>query len=238
MKKIIVGERVPLKRNLLLSLVLALVLALSVSAAEPEVSLGVEELSPQEAVSLGLADFVDVGAEHWAYDSVKKAVALGLVTGRGDGVFDPAATMSRAEAATMLWRMAGSPELAAESAFADVVAGSWYETAVSWAAASGVMNGVDAAHFAPMQNITRQELITVLFRMAGGVSGMEVMFASVYDAQFADNGDVAPWAKSAMYWGVYKELIRGTAENTLSPVQAVTRAEAAAILVRYTEKVN
>lgn len=232
----------PLKRNLLLSLVLALLLALSVSAAEPDMSIGTTELSRDEAIAFGMADFTDVGADHWAYDSVKKAVQLGLVTGRGDGVFAPAATMLRAEAAVMLYRMAGSPAVSAKADFADVPADSWYADAVSWAVEQKLMNGVvsDGVHklFAPVQNITRQELITVLYRMAGSASGAEVMFTSVYDARFADNGEIALWAKPAMYWGVYKELIRGTAENSLAPSQAVTRAEAAAILVRYTEKVN
>ncbi|MBR7146146.1 MAG: S-layer homology domain-containing protein, partial [Oscillospiraceae bacterium] len=102
----------------------------------------------------------------------------------------------------------------------------------------GVMNGVSDTEFAPAQGITRQEFLTVLYRMAGSVSGTEVMFTALYDEQFADSGEIAVWAKPAMYWGVYKELIRGVAADTLAPLGAVTRAEAAAILVRYSEKLN
>lgn len=228
----------PLKKSVFLSLVLAFVLALSASASEPEVSIGTADLTRDEAIAFGSADFIDVGAEHWAYSSVKKAVELGLVTGRGEGVFAPDDTVSRAEAVAMLYRMAGSPAVTAAAGFTDVPADSWYADAVSWAAEKQVMNGVDEARFAPMQSMTRQELLAVLYRMSGSVSGAEVMFTAVYDAQFADNTDIAPWAKSAMYWGVYKELIRGSAEGALSPTRAVTRAEAAAILVRYTEKVD
>lgn len=231
-----------MKRNVLLSLVLALLLCLGAAANEPSATLGTVELEKDQAIAFGAADFADVGEDHWAYDSVKKAVQLGLVTGRGDGVFAPAATMLRAEAAVMLYRMAGSPTVSAKTDFADVPADSWYADAVSWAVEQKLMNGVvsDGVHklFAPVQNITRQELITVLYRMAGSVSGTEVMFTALYDEQFADSGEIAVWAKPAMYWGVYKELIRGVAVDTLAPLGAVTRAEAAAILVRYSEKLN
>ncbi len=226
-----------MKRNVLLSLVLALLLCLGAAANEPSATLGTVELEKDQAIAFGAADFADVGEDHWAYESVKKAVSLGLVTGRGDALFAPNDTMTRAEAVTMLHRMAGSPEAKAAS-FADVASDSWYAAAVNWAAQAGVMNGVSDTEFAPAQGITRQEFLTVLYRMAGSVSGTEVMFTALYDEQFADSGELAVWAKPAMYWGVYKELIRGVAADRLAPLGAVTRAEAAAILVRYSEKLN
>jgi len=226
-----------LKRNVLLSFVLALLLCLGAAANEPSATLGTVELEKDQAIAFGAADFADVGEDHWAYDSVKKAVSLGLVTGRGDALFAPNDTMTRAEAVTMLHRMAGSPEAKAAS-FADVASDSWYAAAVNWAAQAGVMNGVSDTGFAPAQGITRQEFLTVLYRMAGSVSGTEVMFTALYDEQFADSGEIAVWAKPAMYWGIYKELVRGVAADTLAPLGAVTRAEAAAILVRYSEKLN
>ena len=226
-----------MKRSVLLSFVLALLLCLGAAANEPSAMLGTVELEKDQAIAFGAADFADVGEEHWAYESVKKAVSLGLVTGRGDALFAPNDTMTRAEAVTMLHRMAGSPEAKAAS-FADVASDSWYAAAVNWAAQAGVMNGVSDTEFAPAQGITRQEFLAVLYRMAGSVSGTEVMFTALYDEQFADSGEIAVWAKPAMYWGVYKELIRGVAADTLAPLGAVTRAEAAAILVRYSEKLN
>ncbi len=220
-----------------MTLVLALALCVAAAAAEPETSFGTTELDAEQAIAFGVADFADVGKDHWAYDSVKKAVELGLVTGRGDGLFAPGDTMTRAEAAVMLHRMAGSPEAKAAD-FADVASDSWYTAAVNWAAEQGVMQGVSDTQFAPANTLTRQELLTVLYRMAGSVSGAEVMFTTIYDEQFADSGEIAVWAKPAMYWGVYKELIRGAAADTLAPLGALTRAEAAAILVRYSEKLQ
>lgn len=226
-----------MKRSVLLSLVLALLLCFSAAASEIEASLGAIELEKDQAIAFGAADFTDVGEDHWAYESVKKAVSLGLVTGRGNALFAPNDTMTRAEAVTMLHRMAGSPEAKAAS-FADVASDSWYAAAVNWAAEAGVMKGVSDTQFGAADPITRQELLTVLYRMAGSVSGTEVMFTALYDDQFTDSGEIAVWAKPAMYWGIYKELIRGVAADQLAPLGAVTRAEAAAILVRYSEKLN
>lgn len=227
-----------MKRNVLLCLLLSLLLSLGVTASEPQTSFGTMELEEEQAIAFGTVEFSDVTGSHWAYESVKKAVELGLTTGRGDGSFGAEQPITRAELVTMLHRMAGASEAVAEPAFADVESGSWYAGAVAWAAEAGITNGVSDTEFGVDRPITRQELLTVLYRMAGGVSGTEVMFTALYDAQFADSGDIAPWARSAMYWGVYKELIRGTAEDALSPGGTATRAEAAAILVRYNDKIN
>lgn len=227
-----------MKRSVLLLFVLILTLCTAVSADEPGLSIGVTELQQGEAILFGIADFSDVPESHWAYESVRKAAQFGLTAGRGDGSFAPDADMTRAEFVTMLHRMEGSPKAGASASFADVAADSWYAPAVDWAAENGLVNGVDETHFGTEQTITRQELVTVLYRLSGGVSGAEVMFTSVYDEHFADSDAIAPWAKAAMYWGVYKGLISGTAADALSPEGTATRAQVAAILVRYTEKVQ
>ena len=69
-----------------------------------------------------------------------------------------------------------------------------------------------------------------------GTSGLEQMFTETYDKGFADSGEIASWARTAMYWAYYNALINGTGENTLSPKGTATRAQLAKILVNYVEK--
>ena len=177
--------------------------------------------------------FIDVPASHWAYASIERAVQLGYVTGVGGGRFEPSRQLTRAEFVTMLYRLAGKPASTAALSFSDVAAGAWYADAVRWAAENGYVNGTGEGTFSPNGKITRQEVVTILFRYSGGQSGQEVLLYSVYDGQLTDSGSIAPWAKSAMYWAIYNGVITGTSETTVSPAATATRAEVAAIFVRY-----
>ncbi len=224
--------------SLLLCILLAMGLCLlNASAEEPGVSLGVVDKQQGEAILFEERAFPDVSESHWSYESVRKAVELGLTTGRGDGTFGPDADMTRAEFVTMLHRAVGAPEAKVDAAFMDVASGGWYEQAVNWVAESGCVKGISETEFGAEKTITRQEVVTILFRLSGGVSGTEAAFAKVYDEQFADSSAIAPWAKPAMYWSIYEEIISGTAADKLSPEGTATRAQIVTILVRYTEKV-
>lgn len=177
--------------------------------------------------------FADVPPAHWAYSAVEQAAALGYVTGLGDGTFAPDRELTRAEFVTMLWRMAGKPAASAPAVFSDVPANAWYRDAVSWAAEQGYVKGTSDTTFAPDGKLTRQEAVTVLFRYSGGQSGMELLLTQVYDSQYTDSGSIASWAKSAVYWAIYNGVINGTSDTTVSPNGTATRAQIAAILVRY-----
>ena len=182
--------------------------------------------------------FSDVPPTHWAYVSVEKAVVQGLVTGVGGGKFEPSRTLNRAEFTTMLWRMAGSPKAENAAGFRDVEPGTWYSDAIDWAAEQGYVTGTGDSAFSPNASISRQEAVTILFRYSGGVSGAELMFSSMYDSQFTDSDSIAPWAESALDWAIYRGVITGTSQTTVSPTATATRAEAAALFVRYSEKIN
>lgn len=175
---------------------------------------------------------------HWGREWISKAAALGLFKGSDDGNFYPDAGCTRAQFVTVLYRLAGEPETAGENPFSDVAAGIWYENAVCWAYEKGYVNGIGNGTFCPDVNISRQEVLTILFRYDGGESGMELMFGSIYDGAFTDSGEIAAWAKSAMYWGVYNGLITGTSQTTLSPTGIAGRAQLAKITVSYLEMKN
>lgn len=177
--------------------------------------------------------FLDVPKSFWGYESIERAAQLGYVNGVGGGKFEPNRQLTRAEFVTMLHRMAGKPTASTAAAFTDVSQNAWYRDAVNWAAEKGYVNGTGENSFNPDGKITRQEVVTILFRYSGSQSGAETMFTAAYDSQFTDSGAIAPWAKTAMYWAIYNGVVNGTSPTTVSPTATATRAEVAAIFVRY-----
>lgn len=195
----------------------------------------------QEATTaelFGTGSFTDVPADFWGYAEIEKAAALGLVTGNPDGTFAPEKNMTRAEFVTMLRRLSGDTAAALDQGFTDVKAGDWFCDAVNWAAEKGYATG-DGVKFNPNGNITRQEVVTILYRFNGGTGGMETMlgaFGVDNLAKFADRGEIASWATDALHWAIYKGLVNGTTDTTVSPTGTANRAQVAAIFVRYAEK--
>lgn len=191
-----------------------------------------------EPVSEAVAkpSFPDI-AGHWGEEYIVKSAELGLFKGYGDGRFGPNDKVTRAQFVTVLYRMDGSPDAAPETPFTDI--GDQipeFRTAIAWAFSNGYVNGKTDTTFDPSGDITRQEALLILFRYNGGRSGAERMFTGIYDTNYTDSGDIASWAKDAMYWGVYHEIISGTSKTTLSPQGTATRAELAKILVGYLDK--
>ena len=195
----------------------------------------------QEATTaelFGTGSFTDVPADFWGYAEIEKAAALGLVSGNPDGTFAPNRSMTRAEFVTMLRRLSGDSAAVSDKGFADVKAGDWFCDAVNWAAEKGYATG-DGVSFNPNGSITRQEVVTILYRFNGGTSGMEGLlgaFGVDNLAKFADRGEIASWATDALHWAIYKGLVNGTTDTTVSPTGTANRAQVAAIFVRYAEK--
>jgi uncharacterized membrane protein YgcG len=170
---------------------------------------------------------------HWAESDINSITEKGIITGFEDGSFKPNDKMTRAQFAVILWRMAGMPEPSGKTGvkFKDLTA-SWYEKAAVWANELGYING-DGERFLPDNNISRQELVTILFRYSGGVSGMELMLTKTYDSIFKDSGEIAGWGRNPIYWAVYNSIITGIDDTTLSPNGKATRAQVAAIIARF-----
>lgn len=182
--------------------------------------------------------FSDI-AGHWGEASILEAARRGLFNGYPDGRFGPNDNVTRAQFVTVLYRMSGSPETAAATPFEDIgTLSAEFRSAIAWAYEKGYVNGKADTVFDPSGQITRQEALKILFYYAGGQSGMELMLTSTYDNAFSDSDSIAAWAKPAMYWGVYKGIISGTSEDTLSPQGTATRAQLARILVNYLDKIQ
>ena len=187
----------------------------------------------QEEVKSG--SFRDVTSTHWAFASVERAAELGLVTGYSDGTFRPDTPVTRAQFVLMLWRMCGKPAAAKAASFADASA-DWYQDALSWAVGKGYVNGLSDTRFGPDAPITRQQAMAILFRLNGGQSGTELTLTGIYEQTFADSTTIAAWAKDATWWAVYHELVSGVGGSRIAPEANASRAQIAAILLRYADQ--
>lgn len=178
--------------------------------------------------------FSDVTMNDWYYGAVKFASENGIMNGTSDAIFNPNGDITRSMFVTVLHRIAGTPA-AAKGAFTDVRSGSWYEAAVNWASANGIVNGTSATTFDPNATITREQMATILYRYA--------KFKN-YDLKvgqtrlFADSSDIADYAKDAMNWAADKGLITGSGDGTVTPKAYASRAQAATILQRMIEKLG
>ena len=201
---------------------------------EPDKPEPIEPDKPEPVVT-EKPSFPDI-QDHWGAEYITKAAERGLFTGFEDGTFRPNGTVTRGQFVTVLWRMAGKPAPTEPCPFEDVAADAWYADGVAWAHEKGYVNGRTETTFDPDGSISRQEAMKILFAYNGGASGEELMFYKIYDNDFADSGEIADWAKPAMYWGYYNKIINGKTTTTLCPKDTATRAELAKILVVYSEQ--
>ncbi len=178
--------------------------------------------------------FRDVAESDWYYGSVKFANQNELFNGTAADTFSPNMPMTRAMLVTVLWRLDGRPAAKAAASFTDVAGGTWYTEAVAWAAGSGIVNGVGAGRFDPDGNVTREQIAAIIYRYAGFKGRPVDQKADL--SGFPDLGSVGSWARDAFAWANAAGLITGTRENGvdyLAPQQNATRAQVAAILMRY-----
>ena len=174
----------------------------------------------------------DVKAGDWYANAVNYVTLTGLMNGTGDG-FSPNLAINRGMMVTVLYRMAGSPEVTAENPFTDVPADTWYTDAVIWASENGITAGTSETTFSPTNSLTREQLATFFYRFADFENPDPIEITGDLTG-FTDAGQVASYATDAMKWAFGEGLISGTTETTLSPKATATRAQVATILMRYT----
>lgn len=179
--------------------------------------------------------FVDVEGGDWFYDAVYYAYTNGLMDGVSTTQFAPNSNLTRGMVVTILYRLEGEPRVTGSSGFTDVASGAWYADAVTWAAANGIVNGVSDTEFAPNTDITREQLAAILFRYAEykgyNVSGRDSLTG------YTDRGSISAYALDAMRWAVDEGLITGMTDTTIEPQGTATRAQCAAMLMRFIENV-
>ena len=157
--------------------------------------------------------FTDVREGQWFYEAVKYVYTEGIMNGMDRYTFDPNGSLTRAMVWTMLARHEG----------VDTENGAnWYAKAQEWAVEAGVSDGTD-----PMGNITREQLVTMLWRL----NGSETVTGSL--TGFTDYDKVSDWAGNAMLWATVNGIIEGDEANALNPTAGCTRAQAAAMIMRF-----
>ena len=204
------------------------------TAALPEpITPGVDNKKPASKPEVKLP-FTDVSTSDWFYDDVAFVYKNGLFSGTDSRSFSPNASMTRAMLVTVLYRLEGEPTVTGRSSFTDVRSGAYYEKAVIWAAANGIVTGTDSTSFSPDAKVTREQLAAILYRYAQ-YRKLDTD-ASAKLNSFTDADSVSAYASEALGWAVSEGLING-ASGKLMPKGDATRAQVAAILHRFVKNV-
>ena len=178
--------------------------------------------------------FTDVTTSDWFYGAVAYVYDNGLMTGTSATTFSPNATTPRGMLVTILHRLEGEPA-ANDAGFTDVENGAWYQAAVDWAAANGIVNGTSETTFDPNGTLTREQMAAILYRYAA-YKGYDV--SQLADlSRFSDSSAVSTYAADALAWANAAGLITGVTDTTLSPQGSAVRAQAATILMRFCENI-
>ena len=180
--------------------------------------------------------FMDVAETAWYADAVRYVYEHDLMNGTDTDQFSPDSTTSRSMIATILWRMAGSPVVNYTMDFSDVAQGQWYSEAIRWAASEGIVGGYGNGAFGTDDPITREQFAVMLYRFAQK-QGYDVSVGENTNIlSYTDAFDVAEYAIPAMQWACGAGILNGSGAN-LNPQGDATRAQAAAMLMRFCEEV-
>ena len=176
------------------------------------------------------SQFADLTSGSWYYGGVRYVLENGLMTGTSARTFAPDRPVTRAMLVTILWRLAGEP-YGRVSPFEDVLPGSWYAQAVSWAYDKGIVTGVTATSFQPGAPVTREQLCAILCRYAA-LTGKNAAASVSLDA-FTDRAQVSAYAEASVRWALQAGLLTGVGGGRLAPRSGATRAQLAVLLQRF-----
>ena len=175
------------------------------------------------------------GPRDWSHEGIDYAVSHGLFVGTSDTTFSPTGAMTRAMLVSVLWRMEGEPAHTDRNPFTDVGT-DWYTDGVLWAAEHDIVSGIGDGRFDPNGYVTREQIAVILMEYITKVLKLERTWTPADLSVFPDAGSVSSWARTEMAWAVGNGLISGTGSGGvayLSPKGSATRAQVAAILMRF-----
>lgn len=184
---------------------------------------------------MGAPVYCDVDENAWYMPYVDTAGILGLMVGVGDNRFSPESAMTRAQLVTTLWRLVEQPKASAAAPFEDVAEGRFYTDAIAWAAEKKLVLGVSETSFSPDRPVSRQEAATILHRFAQYLEMGNTETTGDLTI-FPDSDSVFPFAQTSVSWAVGTGLLEGVKDGDavlLKPTASVSRAQAAALLVRF-----
>ena len=181
--------------------------------------------------------YTDVDTGAWYHLAVDYAVENGLMNGVSETGFAPNAATSRSMLVTILYRLEGEPAAEGTMDFTDVAEGEWYTDAVRWAAGADIVGGYGNGLFGSDDAVTREQLAVILYRYAV-YKGYDVSIGEDTNIlSYADFADLSEYAIPAMQWACGAGIVNGTSESTLTPQGEATRAQVAAMLMRFCESI-
>lgn len=187
--------------------------------------------SGMTATSAAALPFTDVEADIWYYDAVSYVYENNLFNGTSETTFSPEEQMTRGMLVTVLYRLEGSPAVGSGTAFADVDPGEYYAKPIVWASTNGIVNGAGGGMFYPGGNVTREQIAAILFRYADWKGYDTSLRADL--TVYEDRNSISDYAEEAMSWANAEGIITGNSAVTLNPSGFATRAEVAAMLMRF-----
>ncbi len=193
---------------------------------------GQDDQNPSNGGNTGASkSFSDVASGSWYNDAVKYVSDKGIMNGVSDKLFAPEQKVSRAMFVQILYNMEKKPAVNSAAKFTDVKQSAWYADAVAWAASNGIVTGISATEFAPEKDVTREQFAVMLYRYASYKGTLKAASGSF--AGFTDSAAVSSYASEALNWAIGNGIITGKSGNKLDPKGGATRAEAAAMMMRY-----
>ncbi len=177
------------------------------------------------------AAFTDLDTSAWYHEYTDYVLENGLMNGMGNGIFAPNGSATRGMVVTILYRMAGEPEVKSDMPFTDVKEGQYYAKAVTWAYENGIAMGMTETLFAPNCAATREQIVTFLYRYAR-LAGLDVSARGDL-AAFPDSSAVSNYAKDTVSWAVGTGLLVGDEAGRLLPKASGSRVQLAALITRF-----
>ena len=178
--------------------------------------------------------FTDLAADAWYTDAVAYVYRHDLMAGYGENLFGPDDDLSRAQLCQIIYNMEGQPATSGSSVFTDVADGAWYADAVTWAASQGIVGGYGGGLFGPEDNITREQLASILYRYAQAKGYDTSVGEDTNILSYTDALEISEYAIPAMQWGCGAGIMEGNA-GYLTPQGDATRAQVATMLMRFCE---
>jgi|GEM_PF-5983838 len=175
--------------------------------------------------------FSDVNSNSWYAEAATYCREHQLMFGVTDTIFSPESNLTRAQLATVLYRIAGSPAVVGTDDFTDTLNGAWYADATLWVSQRKLMSGYGGNLFGPNDPVSREQMTTIFWRNAGSP-------IAEGKSDYSDAASIAPYAATAAAWVSANNIVRPVSGNVFSPKANATRAQVADALMRYDQIIN
>ena len=179
--------------------------------------------------------FTDVSTAKWYAEAVKYVYDNNIMDGTSDTTFGPNLKFTRAMVAQVIYAMEGKPTDLGDVRFDDVPQEKWYFAAISWAGSKGIVSGYGNDKFGPNDNVTRQQMIAILYKYAEYIGADTSGRAEI--TTYSDYSKISAYAQESISWAVAEGIITGRTDGSIDPNGTATRAEVAQMLKNFNQNI-